>query len=119
MSSTELDKLRNEHAKGYDLFVGDQDAYYPGARCSQRLSRGHGRCVWPGGSWWRQGPCGSSGASACAGASIELSRSALLCCAPPAGRLTEHWFDKLNPTHLRWEMRRLILQYMAVRMVPT
>lgn len=33
---------------------------------------------------------------------------------PVAGLLTLHWFNKTNPSHLRWEIRRLILRLMAV-----
>ncbi|KAL4860066.1 Ubiquitin-like-specific protease 2 [Chlorella vulgaris] len=32
-------------------------------------------------------------------------------CSP--GLLTLHWFNKTNPSHLRWEIRRLILRLMA------
>jgi hypothetical protein len=41
----------------------------------------------------------------------------LRCLLPSAGLLTLHWFNKTNPSHLRWEIRRLILRLMAVRRV--
>jgi hypothetical protein len=41
---------------------------------------------------------------------------ARLSCPPcPAGLLTDKWFPKDNPSHLRWRLRHNILRLMAVR----
>lgn len=104
-----------------DLYEGT-DHYYPGAPL-RASSSGRNRCTGQlGGPETRAPIPGSCRVADGAGAQrvgAGWAHWAPTCtphAAPPAGAglLTERWFPDSNPTNLRYEMRRQILELMAV-----
>lgn len=97
-----------------DLFEGTDDCYPGGPAC--------GRAGAPSGRAHRAGAQPGArvhSAGMCAAPRTRVSRTHGLCLrAPllplPPGRLTDKWFPHANPTRLRWEIRRLVLELMAV-----
>ncbi len=110
-----------------DLYEGT-DHYYPGERAGTSS----------GGRWRTQQQGGQAAGASAQAAAAHLPEPAVaqqalagwlaglsLRCAcagvetgyavaSPAGLLTERWFPDSNPTNLRYEMRRQILELMAV-----